>query len=79
MAVEGPRRRELAELVTNHFLVDRDRHMLLAIIDAKSQADELRQDGGATAPNLDDVMTAGRARCLCLLEQGAFNERAFPD
>src|SRR6516162_1352672 len=62
MAVEGPGRRELAELVTDHFLVDRDRHVLLAIVDAEHQADELRQDGRAAAPDLDHVVTAGGAR-----------------
>src|SRR6202171_2129259 len=79
MAMEGTGRRELAELVTHHFLVDRYRHMLLAVVDAEHQADELRQDGRAAAPDLDHVMTAGRARGICLLEQRAFDERAFPD
>src|SRR3954447_26602615 len=79
MAMEGPGRRELAELVTDHFLVDRYRHVLLAVVDAKGQADELRQDGRATAPDLDDVVTAGRARGICLLEQRTLDERAFPD
>src|SRR5215510_16424256 len=79
MAVEGPGRRELAELVTHHFLVDRHRHVLLAVVDAEHQADELRQDGRAAAPDLDHVMTAGRTRGICLLEQRAFDERAFPD
>src|SRR4249919_4010541 len=79
MAMEGTGRRKLAELVTHHFLVDRYRHMLLAVVDAEDQADELRQDGRAAAPDLDHVMTAGRARGICLLEQRAFDERAFPD
>src|SRR5215470_11541725 len=79
MAVEGPRRRELAELVTDHFLVHRHRNVLLAVVDAEHEADELRQDGRAAAPDLDDVVTAGRARGICLLEQRAFDERAFPD
>src|SRR5881392_3963606 len=79
MAMEGTGRRELAELVTHHFLVDRYRHMLLAVVDAENQTDELRQDGRAAAPDLDDVVTAGRARGICLLEQRAFDERAFPD
>src|ERR1700748_1274606 len=79
MAMEGTGRRELAELVSHHFLVDRHRHVLLSVVDAERQADELRQDRRATAPDLDHVMTAGRASCICLLEQRAFNERAFPD
>src|SRR5688572_25447068 len=53
VAVEGPGRRELAELVTDHVLADVDRNMLLAVVDAESQADELRQDRRAPAPDLD--------------------------
>src|SRR6266511_569900 len=79
MAMEGTGRRELAELVTHHFLVDRYRHMLLAVVDTENQADELRQDGRAAAPDLDDVVTARRARSICLLAQRGFDERAFPD
>jgi len=36
--------------------------MLLAVVDAEDQADELRQDRRAAAPDLDNVMTAGRTR-----------------
>src|SRR3954447_7500160 len=79
VAVEGPGRRELAELVAHHFLVDRHRHMLLAVVDAEHQSDELRQNGRAAAPDLDYVMTPGRTCDICLLEQRAFDERAFPD
>src|SRR6185312_11547593 len=64
MAVEGPGRRELAELVTHHFLVHRDRNVLLAVVDAEHEADELRQDGRAAAPDLDDVDGRTRARHL---------------
>src|SRR6201989_3266647 len=35
MAMEGTGRRELAELVAHHFLVDRYRHMLLAVLAAE--------------------------------------------
>src|SRR5215468_787123 len=79
VAVEGPRRREFTELVTDHFLVHRDRHVLLSVVDAEHEADELRQDGRATAPDLDHVVTAGRARGIRLLQQRRFDERAFPD
>src|SRR3954462_7062847 len=79
VAMEGPGRRKLAELVTDHFLVHRHRYVLLAVVDAEHQAYELRQDGRAAAPDLDDVVTTGRARGICLLEQRAFDERAFPD
>src|SRR6478752_2456493 len=78
MAMEGTGRRELAELVTHHFLVDRDRHVLLAVVDAERQADELRQDRRAAAPDLDHVVTARRARGIRLAEQVTVDERALP-
>src|SRR6202000_2834841 len=74
MAVEGPGQRDLAELVTDPFLVDRDRHVLLAVVDAEHEADELRQDGRAAAPDLDDVRTAGGPRRIRLLKQQGFGE-----
>src|SRR5690606_14379631 len=76
--VEHPRRRELPELVTDHFLGHQHRYMFLPVVDAEIQADELRQDGRAAAPDLDHLVTAGSARGLCLLEQIAVNERALP-
>src|SRR5215475_757062 len=79
VAMEGTGRRELAELVSHHFLVDRHRHVLLSVVDAERETHELRQDGRAAAPDLDHVVTAGRARRICLLQQRGFDERAFPD
>jgi len=38
MAVEGARRRELAELMADHLLGDRHRHVLVAVVDAESEA-----------------------------------------
>src|SRR5208283_3029533 len=45
MAVERARRREFAELVTDHFFGDRHRHMLVTVVNPERQTDELRQDG----------------------------------
>src|SRR5688572_16629297 len=59
MAVEGARRRELAELVADHLLGHVDRDVLLAVIDAEGEPDELRQDRRAAAPDLDHLV-AGR-------------------
>jgi hypothetical protein len=54
--------------------------VLLAVVDAEGQADELRQDRGATAPHLDHFAAAAFTRdLLCLLEQIAVDERAFPN
>eukprot|EP01037_Dinobryon_pediforme_P020306 gene20307-20895_t len=41
MAIIGPGRRELAELVTNHVLGDQHRDMLLTIVDAEGQANKI--------------------------------------
>src|SRR5258707_760603 len=79
MAMEGTGRRELAELVAHHFLVDRYRHMLLAVVDAEHQTDELRQDGRAAAPDIDDGGTAGRAPGICLLVQSGLHEPCLSD
>src|SRR4051794_6014912 len=46
MAVIGPGRRELAELVADHVFRHVDRDMLLAVVDAEGQPHELGQDRG---------------------------------
>src|SRR6202142_1435242 len=79
VAVEHPARREFAELVTDHFLGHHHRDVLLPVIDAEIQADELRQNGRAPAPDLDHLVTARRARGFRLAQQIAVDERAFPD
>src|SRR5437764_5185387 len=79
VTMEGPRRRELAELVTDHVFRDENRNMLVAVMHAEGQANELRQDRRAAAPNLDHFRTAGRARIIRLFEQIAVDERALPN
>src|SRR5579859_6578007 len=79
MAVERARRRELAELVTDHFLGDHHRNVLLAVVDAEREPDELRQNGRAPRPDADHLVAAGRARGVHLFHQVAVKERAFPD
>src|SRR5215467_2794101 len=79
VGAEGARRRELAELVTHHFLGDVHRDELLAVVDAEGQSDELRQDRRTTRPGLDHLVAHGTARLLGLLDQAALDERAFPD
>src|SRR5690349_18566420 len=77
VAMEGARRRELAELVTDHLLGHVDRDVLLAIVNAEGEPHELRQDGGAAAPHLDHFVAARAARGFGLLEQVAVDERPF--
>src|SRR6185295_13612355 len=79
MSVEGARRRELAELMSDHFFGDRHRNVLVAVVDAEGQSDELRQDRGAPAPDLDHFAPSRLLRRLCLLQQIAVDERTFPN
>src|SRR6478672_7484162 len=79
MAVERSRRREFSEFVTDHFLGHHHRNVLLAVVDAEREPDELRQDGRAPTPNPDHLVPARRARGLRFLEQIAIDERAFPN
>src|SRR5262245_13149357 len=79
MAIEHARRRELPELVTDHLLGHQHRNVLLTVVDAEGQPDELRQDGRAPAPDPDHLVAARRARRLRLLEQIAVDERTFPN
>src|SRR4051794_2454762 len=58
VAIEHARRRELAELVAYHLLGDHDGDVLLPIVDAERQPDELRQDRRAPAPDLDHLVPA---------------------
>src|SRR5947209_4407604 len=66
VAMERAGRRELAELVSDHVFRHVDRNVLVAVMHAERQADELRQDRRAAAPDLDHFRTAGRARGICL-------------
>src|SRR3954453_3780233 len=79
MAVERARRRELAELHSDHFLVDRHRHELAAVVDIEGQADELRQDRRTARPGLDRRALAVVLSGFGLLKQRKLNERTFPD
>ena len=54
-------------------------NVLVAVVDAEGDADELRQDRRAARPGLDHVLAAGRARGFRLLEQIAVDERTFPN
>src|SRR5690348_13751006 len=79
MAGEEARRRELAELHSDHFLIDRHRHELAAVVDVEGQADELRQDGRAARPGLDRRTLAGFLSGFRLLQERQLDERTFPD
>src|SRR4029077_636036 len=79
MAVERSRRREFSEFVTDHVLGHHHRNVLLAVVDAEREPDELLQDGRAPTPTPDHLVPARRPQGLRLLEQIAIDERAFPN
>src|SRR5690242_11375687 len=79
MPVERARRRELAELVADHLLSDDHRDVLLPVIDAESQSDELRQDRRTPRPDADHLVASGRARGIRLLQQIAVNKWTLPE
>ncbi len=70
---------ELAELVTNHLFRHDDRNMLLAVIDAKGQANELRQNRAAARPDSNHRVTVALVGLLGFLEQIPVDERTFPN
>src|SRR5665213_400103 len=78
VAVECARRRELAELVTHHVFGDHHGDVLLAVVDAEHEADELRQDRRTARPGLDHIFTAACASGFCLLQQITVDKRTFP-
>src|SRR5579884_1845951 len=53
--------------------------MLLPVVDAEGEPDELRQNRRAAAPYLDHVVTPGHARGFRFLQQVAVDEGPFPD
>src|ERR1700722_5909016 len=79
MAVKRARRRELTEFVGDHLFRHHDRDVLLPVVDAEGQPDELRQDGRAPRPYLDHLVPARRTRLLRLLDQIAVDERTLPN
>src|SRR5689334_25363702 len=79
MSVEHPGRRELAELVADHFFVHHDRNVLLTVVDAEIQPDELRQDRRTPTPDPDHFVTARSARGFRLAQQKTVDKRTLPN
>src|SRR3954462_13908431 len=79
MAMERARRREFAELHSDHVLIDRHRHELAAVVDVEGQPDELRQDRRTARPGLDRRALACIMRGFRFLQQRKLDERTFPD
>src|SRR5215467_11237281 len=76
VSLEDARRSELAELVPDHVLDDKQPHELPAVVDEEGVADELRHDGAVARPRLDRLARPA-ALPLDLGEQPLIDVRAF--
>src|SRR5579862_7984602 len=64
---------------TFHVLRHEHWNVLVAVVDTKGEADELRQDRRSARPGFDDILATGSARRFRLFEQIAVDKRTFPD
>src|SRR6201996_3822805 len=74
VATEGPRGRELAELVPHHRLGDEHRDVLAPVVDGDGVAQHRRDDHGPTGPGLDNSLGALLVLHVHLLHQVVVNE-----
>src|SRR3546814_10120884 len=79
VALERTGQRELAELVTDHVLVDVNGNVLAAVVHSDRQTDELGQDRGTTRPGLDRLLVFARDGRVHLLDEVGVDKRAFLD
>src|SRR3954469_19462301 len=77
VAAEGPRRRELAELVTDHGLGDEHRDVLAAVVHGDRVAEHGRHDHRTARPGLDHVLGVGLVLRRHLAEQVVIDERTL--
>ena len=56
MTLEGAGGNELAQLVADHILGHVNGHVLLAVMNGESVANERGEDGGGTAPGLQNLL-----------------------
>jgi hypothetical protein len=78
-AVEGPRRRELAQLVTDHVLGREHRDELPPVVHGERQPEHLGDDRRAARPGLEDLLGLQPLHLDHLLPQVGVDERAFLD
>src|SRR5690606_2614132 len=77
VTVEGPRRGELAELVTDHVLRHEDRDELAAVVHGERERHRLGDDRAAARPGLDDLLRGLILGSQNLLHEMAVDERAL--
>src|SRR6478735_10221058 len=77
MAAEGPRRRKLAELVTDHLLGDEHGHVLAAVVNGDRVPDHVREDGRRARPGADHPLLVLLVHRLDAAHQPRLDERPF--
>src|SRR3954449_9412777 len=77
VALEGPRRGELAELVPDHALGDEDRDVLAPVVHGDRVPEHVGDDRRTARPGLDHVLAALVVLLVDLLEQVVVDERAL--
>src|ERR1700757_4270675 len=76
MRDKNARRSEFAELVAYHIFGHQNRNKLFAVIDAKRDANELRQYGRAAGPYLNNLITSACSRLIRFGKQISVDKRA---
>src|SRR6266704_1697670 len=77
VAFEDPRRRELAELVTDHVFLHEHLDELVPVVDLERVPDELRDDRARPTPGLERLLGAALVEHPHAVEQLLIDERAF--
>src|ERR1700710_2776439 len=77
VALEGPRRSELAELVADHRLGDEHRDVLAAVVHGDRVPEHVGDDRRTARPGLDDGLGALVVGDIHLFEQVVIDERAL--
>src|SRR6476659_719302 len=77
VTLEGPRRRELAELVADHRFGDEHRDVLAAVVHRDRVPEHVGDDRGPARPGLDHGLGVLVVRRVHLLEQVVVDERAL--
>ena len=70
-------RGEFSESVSNHFICDKDREMLFAVMNSKGVSYEIGGDHTGTCPCLDDALLVRVVERLHLFEELGINVGAF--
>src|SRR5215204_5600692 len=77
MAAEGPRRRELPELVADHLLGHEHGHVLPPVVDGDGVPDHLGEDRRGTGPGADHPLLVRGVHRLDAAHQPLLDERAL--